>query len=285
MSKKAFETVSRATRIEEIMAIVQRDGGVIIDRLFDPNLIAQLDEEIRPHLAERGFNTANGPEDAAFFGQCTKRMTNLVTRSRIFRESMLDSDDLLQMIDAMLLPYADSYWMNTAILAEIHPGENLQSLHRDLGNYPFFGTLGPSGPEVSVNCIVAVTDFTEEIGATRVIPGSHLWSDYRDLGSQEQTLPAEMEAGSALFYSAKLVHGAGANRTRDRRRRAVVMNYNLGWLVPEEAYPFTVPLEVAKTLSPRAQQLIGFRTFHNEGHGGGKLWSVDYEDLEKYLGL
>ncbi|SFU20784.1 hypothetical protein SAMN05192563_101599 [Paraburkholderia aspalathi] len=58
-----------------------------------------------------------------------------------------------------------------------------------------------------------------------------------------------------------------------------------GWLVPEEAYPFVVPMEVARTLSPRAQQLIGFRSFHNGKLEGGSLWQVDYLELANYLKL
>ncbi len=98
------------------------------------------------------------------------------------------------------------------------------------------------------------------------------------------TIPVQMEPGSAFFYSGKVVHGGGANRS-GRPRRALALPYTLGWLAPEEAYPFYVPLELARTLPARAQQLIGFRSHHNAGQSAGSLWQIEYEELANYLGL
>ena len=65
----------------------------------------------------------------------------------------------------------------------------------------------------------------------------------------------------------------------------LLLAYNLGYLVPEEAHAFTVPMDIAKSLSPRARQLLGFRSFHNETNQGGTLWGANYQDLEHYLNL
>ncbi len=61
----------------------------------------------------------------------------------------------------------------------------------------------------------AMTDFTEENGATRVIPASHRFDDRLELDGSE-TVPAEMEKGSVLLYTGSLYHGAGANRSTTR---------------------------------------------------------------------
>jgi ectoine hydroxylase-related dioxygenase (phytanoyl-CoA dioxygenase family) len=122
------------------------------------------------------------------------------------------------------------------------------------------------------------------MGATRVIPGSHKWDDFEDRGDPAQTVAAVMEKGDAMLFSGKLLHGAGENRS-NRPRRAMTLAFCPGWLVPEEAYPFVVPMEIARTLSPRAQQLTGFRSFHNGKLGGGSLWQVDYLELADYLKL
>ena len=103
-----------------------------------------------------------------------------------------------------------------------------------------------------------------------------------DFGSQDQTVPAEMRAGSVLFYPGKTAHGAGANRTNESRL-CLSVSFNLGYLVPEEAHPFVVPEEVARKLSPRVQQMIGHRSFYQEG--GASLWTVDREELAVYLKL
>jgi len=182
----------------------------------------------------------------------------------------------------MMLETSDSYWMNAAQVIELQPGEKAQMLHRDLENYPIFRKYGKDAPEVMCNCLVALSEYTEEMGATRVVPGSHRSDDFEDYGDPSQTIPVVMEKGDALIFSGKLLHGGGAN-TSTKPRRALALAFCPGWLVPEEAYPFVVPLDIAKSLSPQAQQLTGFRSFHNGKLGGGSLWQVDYLELADYL--
>jgi ectoine hydroxylase-related dioxygenase (phytanoyl-CoA dioxygenase family) len=92
-----------------------------------------------------------------------------------------------------------------------------------------------------------------------------------------------MKAGDVLFYSGKTVHGGGANRTEDEYRRGVAFAVNAGFLTGEEAYPFLVDLEIAKTLSPRVQRMLGFRSQYPTGSAG--LWQVDYAELADHLSL
>ena len=48
-----------------------------------------------------------------------------------------------------------------------------------------------------MNFMIAFTDYTEENGATRIIPGSNHWEDFEDRGTPEQTIAARMKAGDA----------------------------------------------------------------------------------------
>ena len=279
-----LEAVPSNTDTAAVMQILERDGAVILEDLLTEDQVARLNADLDSHLERHPTGGINSTA-LQFFGDRTKRFTNLVTLSKTFREEILEHDIVLRLTDAILLPHADSYWMCAAQIIELHPGEILQPLHRDLSNFPFFRTLGSAGPEVVCNFIIALKDFREEVGATRVIPGSHKWEDFENVGSQDQTIAAEMRPGSALFGGGKVVHGGGANVTKDRTRRALAFAFNLGWLVPEEAYPFTVPLELARSLSPRAQQLLGFRSFHNESQKGTTLWGVHFQELAHFLKL
>ena len=69
--------------------------------------------------------------------------------------------------------------------------------------------------------------------------------------------PAEMEAGSVLFYTGALYHGAGANRS-DATRYGVNLTYARAWLRQEENQYLAVPLEVARELPEPLLRLMGY---------------------------
>jgi ectoine hydroxylase-related dioxygenase (phytanoyl-CoA dioxygenase family) len=102
----------------------------------------------------------------------------------------------------------------------------------------------------------ALTEFTEENGATRVIPGSHKLEDRLEF-SQADTEPAVMEAGSVLLYTGSLYHGAGANRTNSVRS-GLIVHYSLGWLRQEENQYLSVPPDVLQTLPEDLLRLMGY---------------------------
>jgi ectoine hydroxylase-related dioxygenase (phytanoyl-CoA dioxygenase family) len=281
----SLERVPFGAPIAEVAEIFARDGAVVLENVLSPATVAQVNRDLEEELGNLRCGSEKGEElIRKFHGERTKRLTNVVTLSPVLQDSLFAHPKTLEYIEAIYAGVSDTFWLNTCQVIEIHPGEEAQMLHRDMGNYPVFYRYGPDAPEVMVNMIVALMDVTEEAGATRVIPGSHKWSFDRPY-TQEMTIPATLKAGSAVFYSGKLVHGGGANVTKDVKRRVIAVPYNPGFLVPEEAYPFTVPLEAVRKMSPQMQQLIGFRSFHQKNPRGGSLWQRNYEEIADYLGL
>ncbi|WP_039826145.1 phytanoyl-CoA dioxygenase family protein [Nocardia testacea] len=279
-----LQRVGNTTDIAEIREIVDRDGGVIIEGLLTADQVARFNAQIEGPL---GALAPGGKHELEivneFHGANTKRLTNLVTHSQVFRDEVIDNDLVHALCEAIFLEESGTFWMTTAQVIEIGPGNRAQMLHRDLENwFPFVG-MGPAGPEVTLNFLIALTDFTEDNGATRVIPGSNHWPDFQDRGTPDQTVPATMKAGDALFFSGKTAHGGGANVTTDQYRRGLAFAFNPGYLVGEEAYPFLVDREVVKTLPERVQRILGFRSQYPLGSPG--LWQVDYRELGEYLGL
>jgi ectoine hydroxylase-related dioxygenase (phytanoyl-CoA dioxygenase family) len=127
-------------------------------------------------------------------------------------------------------------------------------VHRDQWAFDFFPF--PNDYEVQCNTIWAMTDFSEENGATRLVPGSHRLADRLQFGN-EDTVPAEMPKGSVLFYTGKLYHGGGANRS-DATRCGINITYAVSWLRQEENQYLSVPREVCAELPESLLRLMGY---------------------------
>ena len=82
-------------------------------------------------------------------------------------------------------------------------------MHRDTGLYP----IQNPAPPLTLATMWAVTDFAEENGATRFVPGSHRWPDGR-IPAPDEIAAAEMPAGSLMIYVGSMIHGGGANRAK-----------------------------------------------------------------------
>jgi ectoine hydroxylase-related dioxygenase (phytanoyl-CoA dioxygenase family) len=232
----------------DVADALRADGAAIIDRVIDGELVRRVLDETAPYLEA----TATGSD--GFSGRRTRRTGSLVARSPAARE-LVAHPAVLGVCDEVLGPNATSYQLHLTQIIDIGPGEPAQMLHRDQwawDTFPF-----PDGFEVEISTIWAMQDFTDENGATRVVPGSHRWADDRR-PTPDDTVPAEMEAGSVLVYTGSVFHGGGANRS-DRTRTAVNIDYCLGWLRQEENQYLSCPPEVARDLPLPLARLIGYR--------------------------
>jgi ectoine hydroxylase-related dioxygenase (phytanoyl-CoA dioxygenase family) len=242
----AIRHLPRSANPEDVAGILAEDGVVVVDRAVEPAVLDRAIGELEPHLAA----TAYGPDD--FAGRRTKRTGGLIARSETCRALVMDPL-VLGVVDRAL-SHSATFQLHLTQVISIDPGEPAQRIHRDQWAFAFFPF--PKGYEVQCNTIWAVTDFTEENGATRVIPGSHRFDDRLEFGVAD-TIPAEMEKGSALLYSGSLYHGAGANRST-RTRIGVNLTYVVSWLRQEENQYLSVPFEVARTLPVDLLRVMGY---------------------------
>ena len=265
---------STALDWDEAWRAFDADGGLIVESFLSPELLQRLQDEMAPLIAahEPG-NTTEGLW-TEFHGEQTKRITGLPKHSPAWTELLCDPR-----YQAMGDRYlgANDYWLNTGQLICIGPGESPQMLHRDELNWPY----ATRTEEITVTAIFALTDFTEANGATMIAPGSNHWEGVLPPAPEESLCRATMPAGSALLYSGKVIHGGGANVTKDQWRVGLHAGFCCGWLRAEENYQLTVPLEVARTLPERAQYLLGFRSYSPDF--GGRLGLVDYDDAARLL--
>lgn len=280
----SLHQVTYDSPLDDVFRYWEEDGAIIIKGLLSKTEIEQVKAELDPVLekVQRG-SLIDHPALQAFHGRKTRRAGDIINHSKIFRDRILENDFLHAICKRCYSEggHAGDYWLAGATTLNAGGPQDAQMLHRDMGSYPPYALLGPSGTESQINFLVATTDFREANGATRVIPGSHKW-EFDQRGSPEQTIPAEIEAGDCLLISGKVVHGMGQNKT-DAERGCIQISVCASFLTPAEAHPFIVTLDTAKTLSRRAQRFIGFRSQYPRGSPG--LWTKDYTELALHLGL
>jgi hypothetical protein len=279
---RSLQRFDGADAFDDVMDAVDADGSAIVERFVTSDLLARLNAELDARIAER----APGSEDVGerlgwFWGQQTKRFTRIAAFAPSFAE-LIDNDFMHRWARRDLRA---GYWLNTGQAMIVGPGQGAQVLHRDVAIWPFIDEAGLAAPQAMVSMLLALSDFTEEVGATRVIPGSHAWTDFHRTPDPDQAVSAVMPAGSAVLYLGKTVHAAGANVTTDQWRRGLHMSFCLGWLTPEEASPVGVPWEIARTYSPRVQAMLGYASPPHAEGAAPTNWLVDFEDVRKYLGV
>lgn len=279
----ALQHLAATAAHADVLSALDQDGAVIVEDLLAPELLSAFRHDMEHVAASFNPGTRGGGDNVQrFWGGATKRFTRLAARSNAFAEILLHPT-MLAVADALLLPSCGSYWMNTGQMMIIGPGEPTQVLHRDADNWRTMNR--PDGFEVTVSCMFAITDFSADLGATRVVPGSHRWPDFGRRADPDQILQAVMPAGSGMIYTGRALHGAGANVTAEQWRFGLHVSYVLGWLTPEEAGPLGIDWASVGRLPERAQQLLGWRCYTAGGTDSTRLWTVDYEDVPVGLGL
>lgn len=265
---------------DQIGAVLEQDGAVIVKDILSEDTLARLNREIEPFL--NGADPARGhvnQQVAAFFGDRVRHVTGMAGKAPTFAEEVMCHPLYLALCGRVLLPNCADYRLNLAHLMERGPGAQAQLAHRD---QDIWIHVPRPRPELMLASVVALVDFTRENGATFVVPGSHRWPHER-VATEAEYAYAEMPAGSAVIYLGSTIHGGGTNSTADQWRRGFHMSYALGWLRTEENNVLAVRPEKARALSSRARQLVGYGVHDAIRDGGGYLGMVDLRDPGELL--
>lgn len=246
---KAVEISAPSSKLIEIL---NDDGCVVIENALSEVDLARLQKDLQKQLKV----TKNCQGD--FYGYATKRIGRLFAHSPIFQK-MAIHPKILNVMDSFLLQACDKYQINLTQAIAIGPGEGKQILHQDDPMFPF---LHPEH-EVMLNCMWAIDDFTEENGATVLVPGSHKWPRSQSLNLDLENLPPHMitqgvmKKGSVLIYLGSLFHCGGHNQTQQYRRGAVI-SYSLGWLRQAENSYLAYSKEELIEMPESLQKLLGY---------------------------
>lgn len=244
---------------DDVVSVIDRDGGVIIENFLSPDLLAGLRADLMPLIAKQH----TGKDE--FFGMQTRRL------SALFGKSLHCADVVTH---PHFLPVARHFickpamrWSGTekfesncdvqvsaSQVIQIGPGQGGQTLHRDDG--AFFWSRS-YGREARLQIMIALTEFTAANGGTMVIPGSHRWDDER-WPDPELAVPTEMPPGAALLFLGGTYHGGGTNRTEDEWRAGLTFCLDASFIRQEEnQYLSLSPEEVAR-YPEEVQRLLGW---------------------------
>ncbi|KAI2464469.1 hypothetical protein F4781DRAFT_412910 [Annulohypoxylon bovei var. microspora] len=277
---KQIQRVRRSEGTERFIQALEKDGGVIIEDFADVEIIEQANAEVRPWIEEQ--KSFQGAKVGALGGN-TRTVTRLVMRSPTVREKFF-ADPLYQTLCEHFLALDTTTWygekaqvntshplLSISIAFDIPPGTPAQGLHRDDKNHHARHAQASHysrNRDMLLGLFVPGCDTVRANGATRVIPGSHLWGDdnpnFGPDGSPD-AVDAELKKGEAFVMLGSLYHGGGAyekpitSNPESESRTVYAMFSCTGVHRQEEISFLSYPVEEVKTYSKVVQERLGWK--------------------------
>ncbi|KAL6693706.1 hypothetical protein J3F84DRAFT_379709 [Trichoderma pleuroticola] len=260
-----------APNADDIVASIIRNGGCVLRNFItDEHILGTIEKDVRTHIQ------ADKPwEGVDFFPPETRRVTGLVGKSHAFTNA-IPANPLYRTVCSRLLSSTYRSWygyqinttvsepqLSNTIVFSIGPGAKRQELHRDDSiHHNMLQELQSHhdyriGRDTSVGLFVAGKKTTRANGATRFIPGSHLWGEER-CPDEALSYYAELDPGDAFIMLASCYHGGSANTTTDEERLVYSCFMTKGFLRQEENQYLANSYEYIKEYPQEVLRLIGY---------------------------
>lgn len=192
---------------------------------------------------------------------CWQGIPMLINKGRVFID--------LGVMNPVLHQYANHCFKNYPMLLSsmtgliVKKGATPMVIHTDQQFVPF-----PTPTPVYLNMMVCLTDFTEEMGATRVIPRSHKWGVYprTALGPNGtpinpdpiNTVPVCCKAGDVILFESRTWHQSGESSS-DNVRYSFTLLWSQSWMRPMDDIVQSLHQDVYESLPKDVLSLLGFR--------------------------
>jgi ectoine hydroxylase-related dioxygenase (phytanoyl-CoA dioxygenase family) len=244
----------------ELVAEVEEDGFCVLEGVIDRDSVV---------VARAAAVAAS--EAAAASGYPTMwedldpkarnmRIPDLLAYDHVFADLVMDTQ-VIPYVAALLGPR----WMISNFSGNIAlPGSGSMNAHCDQS------TIMPEPWPVQhcLNAIWCLDDVDEGNGATRYLPGSHLYTRFADVpGDPKQGMrPFEASAGSVIIMHGRMWHTSGENTSTDRERCMLFAFYASDFLRLQANFWQVVPDDLLSGFSPELQFRLGL-TSPNRGYG------------------
>lgn len=192
---KASITYLPATSpIEDILEVIERDGGVILTNFATPEEVAALDDDVSSYTNAASTNGTSGipiiPKETTvvpgLVGKsptaaklCESPVLDQI-RTRILEDRFtVQREDITEenQIDPLLSISITLYIGHGAPRQRLHRDDNIHGV-RHGGKFDFKNAS-------QIGCLIAGSKTTRENGATMFVPGSHKWDDSRSASPDE----------------------------------------------------------------------------------------------------
>ncbi|MDP6810415.1 MAG: phytanoyl-CoA dioxygenase family protein [Pseudomonadales bacterium] len=240
--------------VEHHVAAIERDGFSIMEDAIAPEFLTELELEL-----ERLQEVRPGGDipPAPFTGFVTRRWFDVLNDAEVWQR-VATHPWIMQIMPKVL---GEGFLLSTMGSAVVGPGEEAQPIHVDDGVYMF----PRPHPNLVCNTMWALSDFTEETGATRVVPGSNNLPEDPVFLQEYESIPMEMPTGSIAFVLGTCYHGAGANKS-DADRVALTINYCNGSMRQQENLMLGIHPARMMTFPLELQDILGFKLCKAAGH-------------------
>jgi ectoine hydroxylase-related dioxygenase (phytanoyl-CoA dioxygenase family) len=237
-----------------VFEAIEADGACVLDDLVTPEFCGHITDDFLSFIksADWGENEIGLKDE--FFGAQTKRLHGLFSKSPLMVQVLMNPF-LLSLAEYFLKSdkRAHDFRLSNAELMVLNQNQTFQEFHTDGGSW-HRAQKHEGRRNILISANIALTEFTQDNGATRVVPGSHRWSNGRKPVDSEVCL-AVMPRGAALLYSGNVLHSGGANSTPEMRI-GLYLGYLVSWLRPIENQLATNSPEDIAALSEEAQRLL-----------------------------
>jgi ectoine hydroxylase-related dioxygenase (phytanoyl-CoA dioxygenase family) len=253
-------TLPAATRDPaEIRADLDEYGVAIVPDILSPEQLAEARQRLLEQCAgERAAGVATSNSGPLQPDGPIQYVWGLIHKGQVFRDLVLHpvALDLVRHVlgpDILLFSYTGN---------AIGPGAPGGGAHTDQIYLP-----AETPWAVVCNVIYMLDDFTEENGATLVVPGSHRRS-LNDLNAEsfaEGAVSATRRAGSAIVMESRIWHSIGVNKTSSDGRHGILTAYCKPFLRTQSNWVHTTPPDLVASFSPELQQLLGYHGWRSLG--------------------
>ncbi|KAI4274908.1 MAG: hypothetical protein L6R38_006017 [Xanthoria sp. 2 TBL-2021] len=252
---------------EDIIAVLKRDGGLILTDLVSSQDIAAVNDELEPYVQKAKADT-----HAAY--DLVPNQTVMVpgvvgkspTMAKIAEFEVIDELRTVTLQKKCTATWEDRIeefsigpLLNSSLTYHMSYGGPRQRLHRDdMIHGIHHGGEHSLSNETMLGFMIAGSTTTRENGATMAIPGSHKW-DHTRVPKIDEVCFAEMEPGSAFVFLGTVYHGAGHNSVPDQVRKLYGLFFIPGTLRPEENQFLAIPRSNVLGMSDKMLSLLGYK--------------------------